>query len=130
MPSKSFYGSGTVIAPFPLFVYAPALCQFGYFMTWNSTFRITDTVVEENGNRCIVQRYTPLRVIVGLVPCNYPVVLAVMKIVPSVMAGCPIIIKPSPFTPYWDLKLVELAQQFFLPGVLQILSGDDNLSHG
>jgi len=58
---------------------------------------------------------------------NYPVVLAVMKIVPSVMAGCPIIIKPSPFTPYCDLKLVELAQQFFPPGVVQVLSGDDNL---
>jgi acyl-CoA reductase-like NAD-dependent aldehyde dehydrogenase len=33
----------------------------------------------------------------------------------------------SPFTPYCGLKLVELAQQFFPPGVVQSLSGDDNL---
>lgn len=33
----------------------------------------------------------------------------------------------SPFTPYCDLKLVELGQQFFPPGVLQVLSGDDDL---
>jgi hypothetical protein len=32
-----------------------------------------------------------------------------------------------PFTPYCGLKVVELAQQFFPPGVVQSLSGDDNL---
>ena len=32
-----------------------------------------------------------------------------------------------PFTPYCGLKLVELAQKFFPPGVVQSLSGDDNL---
>ncbi|KAI9876502.1 MAG: putative aldehyde dehydrogenase fus7, partial [Watsoniomyces obsoletus] len=49
------------------------------------------------------------------------------KVGPSLLTGNPIIIKPSPFTPYCDLKLGELAQQFFPPGVLQVLSGDDNL---
>lgn len=43
------------------------------------------------------------------------------------LTGNPIIIKPSPFTPYCNLKLGELAQQFFPPGVVQVLSGDDNL---
>jgi acyl-CoA reductase-like NAD-dependent aldehyde dehydrogenase len=33
----------------------------------------------------------------------------------------------SPFTPYCGLKLAELAQQFFPPGVIQSLSGDDRL---
>lgn len=33
----------------------------------------------------------------------------------------------SPFTPYCGLKLVELAQKFFPPGVVQSLSGDDKL---
>jgi len=32
-----------------------------------------------------------------------------------------------PFTPYCGLKLVELAQQFFPPGVVQSLSGGDDL---
>jgi acyl-CoA reductase-like NAD-dependent aldehyde dehydrogenase len=49
------------------------------------------------------------------------------KVAPSLLTGNPIIIKPSPFTPYCDLKLGELAQQFFPAGVLQVLSGDDNL---
>lgn len=33
----------------------------------------------------------------------------------------------SPFTPYCGLKLCELAQAFFPPGVFQCLSGDDEL---
>jgi acyl-CoA reductase-like NAD-dependent aldehyde dehydrogenase len=33
----------------------------------------------------------------------------------------------SPFTPYSLLKLVELAQTVFPPGVLQVLGGDDAL---
>lgn len=49
------------------------------------------------------------------------------KLAPAVMTGNTIIIKPSPFTPYCGIKIVELAQQFFPPGVIQILSGDDNL---
>jgi acyl-CoA reductase-like NAD-dependent aldehyde dehydrogenase len=32
-----------------------------------------------------------------------------------------------PFTPYSLLKLVELAQDIFPPGVLQVLGGDDSL---
>lgn len=81
----------------------------------------------DDGERTIVVRYTPLGVTVGLVPWNYPILLAAGKIAAAVVTGNSIIIKPSPFTPAGGLKLVELAQQFFPPGVVQVLSGDDNL---
>jgi len=41
--------------------------------------------------------------------------------------GNTIIVKPSPYTPYTALKFAELARQCFPPGVVQALSGDDNL---
>lgn len=85
-----------------------------------------ETVIEDDEKRTVV-RYTPLGVVVGIVPWNFPFMLAIGKIAPSLMTGNPIIIKPSPFTPYCDLKLVELAQKFLPPGVLQALSGDDSL---
>lgn len=72
-------------------------------------------------------RHTPLGVSVGIVPRNYPLQLACGKVAPAVLAGNSIIIKPSPFTPYCGLKLGELARQYFPPGVVQVLSGDDNL---
>lgn len=86
-----------------------------------------EEVVEEDDDKKIIQRYTPLGLVVGIVPWNFPVHLACGKIGPSVLTGNPIIIKPSPFTPYCDLKLGELAQQFFPPGVIQVLSGGDDL---
>lgn len=53
--------------------------------------------------------------------------LACAKIASALITGNTLIVKPSPFTPYCGLKLAELAQQFFPPGVFQALSGDDNL---
>jgi len=81
----------------------------------------------EDDEKILLVRYTPLGVAVGIVPWNFPILLACGKIGMSLVTGNPIIIKPSPFTPAGGLKLVELGQQFFPPGVLQGLSGDDNL---
>ncbi|KIV91585.1 hypothetical protein PV10_06105 [Exophiala mesophila] len=89
--------------------------------------KFDEQVVQEDDDKQVIVRYTPLGVTVGIVPWNFPVHLACGKIAPSVITGNPIIIKPSPFTPYCDLKLGELAQQYFPPGVVQVLSGDDNL---
>ncbi|KAL2848893.1 Aldehyde/histidinol dehydrogenase [Aspergillus pseudoustus] len=88
---------------------------------------LPEDVVEENETRTIVTRYTPIGVVGAIVPWNFPLLLATGKIAPALLTGNVIIVKPSPFTPYCGLKLVELAQQFFPPGVVQSLSGDDNL---
>ncbi|KIX10526.1 uncharacterized protein Z518_01609 [Rhinocladiella mackenziei CBS 650.93] len=98
-----------------------------HWMRALSKIELKEEIIEEDEQKQVIVRYTPLGVTVGIVPWNYPVHLACGKIAPSVLTGNPIIIKPSPFTPYCDLKLVELAQQFFPPGVVQVLSGDDNL---
>jgi acyl-CoA reductase-like NAD-dependent aldehyde dehydrogenase len=68
----------------------------------------------------------PLGLTAGIIPWNFPVVLAAWKICPSLWCGNTIIIKPSPFTPLSTLKLGEVLKDVFPPGVLQILSGDDS----
>ncbi|KAL1952784.1 hypothetical protein VTO42DRAFT_4261 [Malbranchea cinnamomea] len=89
--------------------------------------KLEEEVIESTDEQQVIQRYTPLGLAVGIVPWNFPIHLALAKLVPAVLTGNAIIIKPSPFTPYCGLKLVELAQRFFPPGVVQALSGDDNL---
>ncbi|KAF9238183.1 hypothetical protein DTO027I6_7854 [Penicillium roqueforti] len=88
---------------------------------------ISDNVIEETEDRKIVQRHTPIGVVGAIVPWNFPVLLAVGKITSAVYTGNTVILKPSPFTPYCDLKLAELAANFFPPGVIQCLSGDESL---
>jgi acyl-CoA reductase-like NAD-dependent aldehyde dehydrogenase len=91
------------------------------------TIEIPETVIEDTGEHQIIQRYTPLGVCGAILPWDFPVLLAIGKIVPAVYTGNTVIIKPSPFTPYCGLKLAELAAQCFPPGVVQGLSGGDEL---
>ncbi|KAL3450279.1 Aldehyde/histidinol dehydrogenase [Aspergillus insuetus] len=92
-----------------------------------ATLALPETTLEDTDNRQILQRYTPLGVVGAIVPWNYPVVLAMGKIIGAVYTGNAVILKPSPYTPYCGLKLAELAMDHFPPGVIQALSGDDTL---
>ncbi|KAJ6028848.1 hypothetical protein N7540_004424 [Penicillium herquei] len=88
---------------------------------------LIEDVVEDDETRTVITRHVPLGVVGAIVPWNFPLMLATGKTAPALLTGNVIIVKPSPFTPYGGLKLVELAQRFFPPGVVQSLSGDDNL---
>ncbi|PNP60643.1 hypothetical protein FNYG_14627 [Fusarium nygamai] len=88
---------------------------------------LPEDVIEDDDKRTIITRYVPIGVVGAIIPWNFPFLLAASKITPALLTGNVVIIKPSPFTPYCGLKLAELAQQFFPPGVVQSLSGDDRL---
>ncbi|CAK7213008.1 hypothetical protein SEUCBS140593_001700 [Sporothrix eucalyptigena] len=78
----------------------------------------------EDDERIIITRHIPVGVVVAICPWNFPLVLSVGKILPALLTGCCIIVKPSPFTPYSALKIVELASSIFPPGVLQAVGGE------
>lgn len=86
----------------------------------------TETLLD-SPERKVVTRYPAIGVVGAIVPWNFPILLAVWKIAPALVAGCTMIVKPSPFTPLCDLKLVELVQDLLPPGVLSVLAGDDYL---
>ena len=81
----------------------------------------------EDDEKVIEQRYIPLGVVGAIGPWNFPLLLTLAKVLPAVQMGNTIIVKPSPFTPYSGLKMVEIANQVFPPGVVQVLGGDNNL---
>jgi len=58
---------------------------------------------------------------------NYPVLLAMWKIVPAVLAGNTVVLKPSPYTPVATLRLGQLAQDIFPRGVVNVVSGGNEL---
>jgi len=89
--------------------------------------RLADEVVEDGPTRRVVTRFTPLGVVGGIVPWNFPVMLAIWKIAPALMAGNTLIIKPSPFTPLCSLKVGELWKDLVPPGVLNVVTGGDEL---
>ncbi|KAL9625495.1 MAG: hypothetical protein Q9204_007786, partial [Flavoplaca sp. TL-2023a] len=104
--------------------------EIGMATTWLRAFSkmtIPDETIEDTDERRIVLRYTPLGIVAGLIPWNFPILLAVGKIAPAVITANTLILKPSPFAPYCNLKLAELGTHFFPPGVLQVLSGEEDL---
>ncbi|RFU34291.1 hypothetical protein B7463_g2077, partial [Scytalidium lignicola] len=107
-----------------------AQTEFNMALTWLRTFatmEIKDVVLDDNEERTITQTFIPLGVCCGIVPWNWPVLLGLGKVGPALITGNTFIMKPSPFTPYTDLKLGELGMSIFPPGVFQVLSGGDDL---
>jgi acyl-CoA reductase-like NAD-dependent aldehyde dehydrogenase len=108
--------------------FAAAEVQSGLaFADWHIKLPQPDPEKHEDDEKIIRTRYVPLGVVAAICPWNFPIVLSLGKIFPAVLTGNAIIVKPSPFTPYSTLKLVELAQQVFPPGLVQALGGDDKL---
>ncbi len=71
----------------------------------------------------------PWGVVAGIIPWNYPVVLTAWFMVPALMAGNCIIIKPSEETPLSALYFAKLAQESgFPPGVINVLPGRGELT--
>ena len=84
-------------------------------------------VTEEDENRRVEVHHVPLGVVCGIVPWNFPVLLAIWKIGPALLAGNTMVLKPSPFTPLCMLRIGELVREAFPPGVLNVITGGDAL---
>ena len=73
----------------------------------------------------IVRR--PVGVVAAITPWNFPLILAFWKIAPALLAGNTMVLKPSPFTPLSSLKTAELLRDVLPAGVLNVVSGGDDL---
>jgi betaine-aldehyde dehydrogenase len=63
--------------------------------------------------------------VVGTItPWNYPLQMAVWKVIPALAAGCSVVIKPAELTPLTTLTLARLAGEAGLPpGVFNVVTG-------
>lgn len=66
----------------------------------------------------------PVGVVAGIVPWNFPMMIALWKIMPALVTGCSVVIKPSEETPLSVLRLAELAIEAGVPsGVFNVAVG-------
>jgi acyl-CoA reductase-like NAD-dependent aldehyde dehydrogenase len=70
-------------------------------------------------------RREPIGVVAAVVPWNMPQLLIIAKVIPALLAGCTVVLKPAPETPLDALLLTELFQLAGLPsGVFNVVPGD------
>jgi acyl-CoA reductase-like NAD-dependent aldehyde dehydrogenase len=73
-------------------------------------------------------RREPVGVVAAIVPWNMPQFLIVTKLIPALLAGCTVIVKPAPESPMNALLLAEMIGDAELPpGVVSVLPGDGAL---
>ncbi len=75
-----------------------------------------------SGYTSIIRR-EPVGVIGQIAPWNYPLMMAIWKIGPSLAAGNTVVLKPAETTPVTALRLAELAAEVFPKGVLNVITG-------
>jgi len=94
---------------------------------FTGSLSLPDKVIEDSDERHVVQKRVPLGVVGSITPWNWPIMIAIWHIVPGIRSGNTVVIKPSPFTPLSTLRMVELINEVLPPGVLNVISGGDEL---
>lgn len=67
----------------------------------------------------------PVGVCAAITPWNFPEAMITRKVAPALAAGCSILVKPAPQTPFSALALAELALRAGLPpGLFSVVTGE------
>ena len=66
----------------------------------------------------------PIGVVGQIIPWNFPLIMATLKLGPALASGCTVVLKPAEQTPLTALRLGELIQEVGFPeGVVNIVTG-------
>lgn len=77
---------------------------------------------EQVGNSLV--QYAPVGVVGCITPWNYPLHQVILKVVPALIAGCTVVLKPSEVSPLSAFMLAEMFDAIDLPpGVFNLVSG-------
>jgi len=95
--------------------------------TYFADLEVPRQIIQDDDEALVEVVNRPLGVVAAITPWNFPVNLAFWKIAPALLAGNTMVLKPSPFTPLSTLKAGELLRSILPPGVLNVVSGGDDL---
>lgn len=96
-------------------------------LRYTAGLEIRSDVVHDQDAVRVEVGHRPYGVVAAITPWNYPVIVAAGKIAAAVRAGNTVVLKPSPFTPLATLRLGEILQDAFPAGVVNVISGGDEL---
>jgi acyl-CoA reductase-like NAD-dependent aldehyde dehydrogenase len=98
-----------------------AFCDLAESFSWR------ETRAGRYGSDIQIRR-EPVGVVAAIVPWNMPQFLIVTKLIPALLAGCCVVLKPAPESPLDALLLAELLEEIGLPpGVASVLPGGADL---
>lgn len=96
---------------------------FRYF----TSLRLEPELLENSETRRVELHRQPLGVVAAIIPWNFPLLLLAFKVPAALLTGNTVIVKPAVSTPLATLHLGRLIADLVPPGVLNIISGGDDL---
>lgn len=101
---------------------------FDYYAGLAETFPFEQEATPEFSSFGLLVR-EPVGVVGAIVPWNAPLTLMSYKVAPALLAGCTVVLKPSPEAPVAALVMAEIAEAAGLPpGVLNVVTADREVS--
>lgn len=105
-----------------------AIEHMRYFAT---TKEFVETKVIEHpeypGTKGVIQ-YRPMGVVAGVAPWNVPLLMAIWKVMPALLTGNTIVLKPSHYTPATAVELTkDLSDAGLPPGVFNLVVGQGSV---
>lgn len=98
--------------------------QFIDYMTSLSMSSKGEVLQNHVENETVILTKKPIGVTAGIIPWNAPIMVLMRKVIPAIVTGCSIVVKPSEETTLLTLKLAELFKASTIPaGLIQIVPG-------
>lgn len=95
-----------------------------YHAGWATKLNGISTQIGAPGEYAAYTVREPVGVVAQIIPWNFPLIMAVMKLAPALAAGCTVVLKPAEETPLTALRLGELIGEAGFPaGVVNIVTG-------
>ncbi len=99
--------------------------QLRYYAGWATKIEGSTIPISAHGAKFLA--YTlrePIGVVGQIIPWNFPMIMATLKLAPALATGCTVVLKPAEQTPMTALMLGELIQEAGIPdGVVNIVTG-------
>jgi acyl-CoA reductase-like NAD-dependent aldehyde dehydrogenase len=110
-----------------MMMYTPGKAAIDVFLGLADTFPWEETRTGLFGTSRV--RREPVGVVAAIIPWNVPLFIAINKVIPALIAGCSVILKPAPETPIDALMFGKLLVEAGLPeGVISVVPADRAVS--
>jgi len=98
----------------------------GYLRHYATLSPSTETILDTKEGLVELHR-VPLGVVAAIVPWNFPILIAIWKLAPALLAGNTVVLKTAPTTPLATLAMGHLIAKLFPDGVINIIADDNDL---
>lgn len=95
---------------------------FGYYSGWPTKFFGETNPTSED--MLVYSLREPVGVCAGIIPWNFPLIMAAWKVAPALAFGNTVVLKPAEQTPLTAMRLAELCLEAGVPeGVVNVVTG-------